>query len=174
MSHDSHLQHAVLAALTWEPSVTAGHIGVTADHGVVTLTGHVETFAEKHAAEAAALGVKGVNGGSSRRSRSGFRSNSDDGRGSRRRWWSGWPGTCRSPRAPSWSKWRMDGSAARSIGTTRRKRPSWTSGRLSGVVGLSNHIAIKSQVDTSNICDDITHALHRSWFFDPEDHRRDR
>jgi osmotically-inducible protein OsmY len=57
---DTKLQQAVLAELAWEPSVTAAHIGVTAISGIVTLTGHVESFAEKHAAEAAAARVKGV------------------------------------------------------------------------------------------------------------------
>ena len=36
MSHDDKLQQAVLAELSWEPSITAAHIGVTADHGTVT------------------------------------------------------------------------------------------------------------------------------------------
>ncbi len=57
---DDQLQQAVLAELSWEPSVTAAHIGVTAKDGVVTLTGHVESFAQKHAAEAAARRVRGV------------------------------------------------------------------------------------------------------------------
>ncbi len=39
MPHDSQLQQAVLAALRWEPSVVAAHIGVAAKAGVVTLTG---------------------------------------------------------------------------------------------------------------------------------------
>lgn len=60
MSQDSLLQLAVLAELGWDPSVTASHIGVTANAGVVTLTGHVETYAEKLAAENAARRVKGV------------------------------------------------------------------------------------------------------------------
>lgn len=60
MSNDTMLQQAVLAELSWEPSITAGHIGVTANNGVVTLTGHVEHFAEKWAAEEAAGRVKGV------------------------------------------------------------------------------------------------------------------
>jgi len=42
MSNDSQLQQAVLAELKWEPSVTAAHIGVSANAGVVTLTGHVD------------------------------------------------------------------------------------------------------------------------------------
>ncbi len=60
MTQDTHLQQSVLAELEWEPSITAGHIGVTADDGVVTLTGHVASFAEKQAAETAARRVKGV------------------------------------------------------------------------------------------------------------------
>jgi osmotically-inducible protein OsmY len=58
MSPDNRLQHAVLAELNWEPGVTAAHIGGAAKEGTVTLTDHVENFAEKHAAEAAALRVK--------------------------------------------------------------------------------------------------------------------
>src|ERR1700691_2115997 len=60
MPNDDRLQRAVLDELSWEPSVTAAHIGVAADSGVVTLTGHVESFAQKHAAEAAVRRVKGV------------------------------------------------------------------------------------------------------------------
>jgi osmotically-inducible protein OsmY len=60
MMNDNQLQQAVLAELKWEPSITAAHIGVTAKGGVVALTGHVESFMEKHAAETAAGRVKGV------------------------------------------------------------------------------------------------------------------
>ena len=60
MSQDIHLQLSVLAELEWEPSITAAHIGVAANAGVITLTGQVESYAEKHAAEAAARRVKGV------------------------------------------------------------------------------------------------------------------
>ncbi len=60
MSQDKDLQQAVLDEFIWEPSVTAGHIGVTANHGVVTLSGHVDSYAKKQAAEAAARRVKGV------------------------------------------------------------------------------------------------------------------
>ena len=60
MPFDKQLQQAVLAELDWEPSLVAGHIGVTANAGIVTLTGHVESFAEKYAAETATRRVKGV------------------------------------------------------------------------------------------------------------------
>jgi osmotically-inducible protein OsmY len=60
INKDQQLQRDVMDELEWEPAVHAQHIGVTARDGVVTLTGHVESFAEKLAAERAALHVKGV------------------------------------------------------------------------------------------------------------------
>jgi osmotically-inducible protein OsmY len=40
--------------------------------------------------------------------------------------------------------------------------------RLLGVCGVTNLITIKPKVDAENLCDDIIHALGRSWFFDPK------
>jgi osmotically-inducible protein OsmY len=37
---DKQLQQSVIDELEFEPSVDAAHIGVTANDGVVTLTGH--------------------------------------------------------------------------------------------------------------------------------------
>jgi osmotically-inducible protein OsmY len=62
MSTDSQLQSSVLAELKWRPSVDSAHIGVTADDGIVTLTGQVHHYAEKLAAEDAAKEVFGVKG----------------------------------------------------------------------------------------------------------------
>lgn len=60
MSEELELQHRVIDELAFDPAVNAAHIGVSVRGSVVTLTGHVETFAEKFAAERAARGVKGV------------------------------------------------------------------------------------------------------------------
>lgn len=57
---DKDLREAVMDELDFEPSVSAAHIGVTAERGVVTLTGHVASYAEKVAAERAAMRVRGV------------------------------------------------------------------------------------------------------------------
>jgi osmotically-inducible protein OsmY len=57
---DKQLQQHVIDALDWEPSVDAAEIGVSVDHGVVTLRGDIRTFAEKAAAERVALGVYGA------------------------------------------------------------------------------------------------------------------
>lgn len=59
---DAVLRQNVLDELEFEPSINAAHIGVTAENGVVTLSGHVGSYAEKVAAEHAAQRVKGVLG----------------------------------------------------------------------------------------------------------------
>ncbi|MGO8914102.1 MAG: BON domain-containing protein [Bradyrhizobium sp.] len=56
------LRDDVLDELAYEPIVDAAHIGVAVDQSVVTLTGHVSSYAEKLAAVAAVRRVKGVHG----------------------------------------------------------------------------------------------------------------
>lgn len=60
MKTDTALQLDVIAELKWEPSVNAAHVGVEVKDGVVTLAGHVDTYAEKWDAERAAQRVSGV------------------------------------------------------------------------------------------------------------------
>lgn len=60
MTDDANLQQRVIDELQFDPSLDAAHIGVSARDGVVTLSGHVETFVEKAAAERAARRVRGV------------------------------------------------------------------------------------------------------------------
>ena len=60
--NDNILRQNIIDELEFEPSIDAANIGVAVDNGVVTLTGHVSTFAQKAAAENATLSVKGVKG----------------------------------------------------------------------------------------------------------------
>lgn len=57
---DSQLRQDVIDELEFDPSFSGEHIGVAVDKNVVTLTGHVNSYAEKLAAIAAARRVKGV------------------------------------------------------------------------------------------------------------------
>ena len=62
MKSDAQLQADVIEELKWWPNVNAANIGVAVKNGIVTLTGHVEHYAEKVAAEEAAKAVYGVRG----------------------------------------------------------------------------------------------------------------
>ncbi|MHB8146244.1 MAG: BON domain-containing protein, partial [Vulcanimicrobiaceae bacterium] len=57
---DTELHRDILDELAFEPAIDAGKIGIAAANGVVTLTGTVETFTEKWAAEKAVKRVRGV------------------------------------------------------------------------------------------------------------------
>lgn len=58
--NDRELRQNVIDELDFEPSIDSADIGVAAENGVVTLTGHVPNYAQKLAAERAAWRVKGV------------------------------------------------------------------------------------------------------------------
>lgn len=62
MKTDRQLQKDVMDELQWDAAVQAAHIGVEADQGVITLSGQVDSFAEKYAAAEAAKRVAGVKG----------------------------------------------------------------------------------------------------------------
>src|SRR5437879_13222522 len=57
---DQDIQRNVLNELKWEPRVQPNEIGVAVKDGVVTLTGWVESYTKKWAAEEAAHRVRGV------------------------------------------------------------------------------------------------------------------
>jgi len=60
MKNDTQIQKDVIAELNWEPSVNPAAIGVEVKDGVVTLSGQVNSYAEKLNAEHAAQRVAGV------------------------------------------------------------------------------------------------------------------
>ena len=169
MTKDSDLQLAVLAALNWEPSLAPARIGVTASHGVVTLSGHVDSFVQKHAAENAAIRVKGVLAVAEELEVDlpFDRQRGDD-----------------DIAATALDRLAWDTSVPRqslhlsvekgwitltgSVDWHYQKQAAEAALRtLVGVVGISNQLVINPHLNSANIGDDILHALHRSWFFDP-------
>jgi len=60
MKTDSKIKLDVQDELSWEPSIDETKIGVAVDDGVVTLSGEVDSYAKKMAAEKAAKRVSGV------------------------------------------------------------------------------------------------------------------
>ena len=165
INDDSTLQQAILAELSWEPSVSAAHIGVMVDAGIVTLTGHVESFAQKHAAEAATHRVRGVEAVAVEIDiHLPFDSERTD----------------HDIAAAVVNRLDWDASVPRNaISVTVEK--GWVSlsgevdwhfqknaaaqdvGRLRGVVGMSDHITIKPGVDVAHVREELVRALKRSW-----------
>jgi osmotically-inducible protein OsmY len=62
MKTDIELKADVIAELDWDVAIHPTEIGVMVKNGIVTLTGHLDTFAEKHAVERAVHRVSGVRG----------------------------------------------------------------------------------------------------------------
>ncbi|MDP4261373.1 MAG: BON domain-containing protein [Bacteroidota bacterium] len=60
MKNDIQIQKDVMEELKWEPFLNASEIGVAVKNGVVTLSGQVDAYSKKLAAEKAAKRVAGV------------------------------------------------------------------------------------------------------------------
>jgi osmotically-inducible protein OsmY len=60
MKTDVEIRDDVLDELAWQPEIDETEIGVIVEKGVVTLTGTVDSYSKKLAAENAVKGVKGV------------------------------------------------------------------------------------------------------------------
>jgi osmotically-inducible protein OsmY len=59
---DKTLHQMILDELEWDPRFDSAHIGVAVDGGIVTLSGHVDSYAEKAAVEDAVKRIDGVRG----------------------------------------------------------------------------------------------------------------
>lgn len=60
MKTDAQLKMDVEAELEWDPAINAAEVGVSVKDGVVTLSGHLDTFVEKYEVEKVAQRVAGV------------------------------------------------------------------------------------------------------------------
>lgn len=166
MSGDSLLQQAVLAELSWDPSVSSADIAVTANNGVVTLTGYVGSFVEKRAAEAAASRVKGVKAVAEEIEvnlmPSMTRTDAEI--------------AAAALQSLSWDvsvprdkvKVKVEKGWITLAGEVnwhfQRDAAERDIRRLFGVIGVSNQIVIKPHLRPSDVAERIKDALHRSWF----------
>jgi len=170
LTHDNKLKANVIAELNWEPSVTSEHIGVTVHNSVVTLSGHVASFAEKHAAEAATYRVKGVKAVAEEievQLPFDIKRGDEDiaaAASNRLDWDVSVPfGLVKVQVEKGWLslsgqvEWHFQKEAA--LHDVRS---------LVGVIGINDHVTIKERVNAEELSDNITHALHRSWLLDPK------
>ncbi len=170
MSQDDKLRQAVVAELGWEPSVVAAHIGVTANAGVVTLTGRVDTLAQKIAAETAARRVKGVMAVAEEieiRLPSGAARSDEE-------------LAMAAVERIAWDVSLPVGAVQVQVDDgwiTLTGQLNWHYQRqaverdvhgMVGVIGVSNETTIKPTGEAGDIKTGIMHALNRSWLDDPD------
>lgn len=61
-TQEQRVRDSILRDLEWDPQLDASRVGVTVEDGIVTLSGYVDTYAAKLAAERCARKVYGVQG----------------------------------------------------------------------------------------------------------------
>src|ERR1700693_1798677 len=164
MKTDAQLKQDVNAELKWEPSVHAAEIGVEVKDGVVTLVGHVSSYAEKLSAEHAAQRVSGVKAlavemdvtlpGTS------HRNDADIARTAENvlKWMTAWPND--SVRIMVEEGWiTLSGEVDWQY---QREAAAAAVRYLMGVKGVSDQIVIKPKVSASVVKSDIEAALKRA------------
>ena len=170
MATDSDLKKAVLDELSWEPSVDAAHIGVTANAGVITLTGHVANYTHKLGAEKAASRVRGVKAVAEeievKLPYAMKRSDEDIALAAIDR--IGWNSTI----PDNAIQVKVEKGWVTLAGTVdwhfEKEEAEQDIRALSGVIGVSNQVLVRPKISASNVKNDIEQALHRSWYYDPD------
>ena len=163
MKTDAQLQQDVMAELKWEPAVHAAQIGVEVKDGVVTLAGEVSSYSEKWNAERAAQRVNGVKALAVamkvKLSEFGKRTDADIAQSAKNilGWTSSLPADA--------VKVMVEGgwlTLSGDVGWQYQRQDAADSVRyLSGVIGVSNQIAIKPAVSAAVVKSDIEASLKR-------------
>lgn len=171
MKTDTQLQSDVMAELKWDPSFNAAEIGVEVKNGVVTLSGHVDKYAEKWAAERAAQKVSGVKAlaieldvalpGASNRSDADIARTAEN----VLEWTTNWP--------KDHVKVMVEKGWVTITGMVdyeyQRQLASSSVRHLMGVTGVSNQITIKSKLTSGTVKSDIEAALKRRALTDAQE-----
>ncbi|WP_060497672.1 BON domain-containing protein [Pseudomonas sp. NBRC 111133] len=162
--NDLDLRDLVLEELEFKPDINAASIGVTVQDGVVTLSGHVNSYAQKVSAERTVKAMKGVRGLAEEIE---VRLNKLEGTAD----------DTIASRALNIIAWSSDANVE-GIKVTVQKGTVTLEGqldwqyqkevieqavwRLSGVVGVHNRITLKARADAVDIKRHIEDALKRS------------
>lgn len=159
---DSQLRQDIIDELEFDPSLSGEHIGVAVDNNVVSLTGHVNSYAEKLAAIAAARRVTGVHAiAENIEVRHPYQNKTSDDQ--------------IATRAIDILKWDVSAPANVDVlvqdgWVTLSGNADWYYQRtaaeddirkLSGVCGVTNKITIKPHIEAANVKSKIESALQR-------------
>lgn len=160
---DKKIQEDVLLELEWDPEVNSSEIGVAVIDGIVTLSGQVDSYWTKKAAEDAAFRVKGVRGvaedivvtfiGMER-------TDTDivDAVTRSIKWNTSIPDESLDVKVEN-GRVTLEGEVAWEY---QRKAAEDQAARITGVTGVNNYIKIKPRVQASIVKNSIQRALERS------------
>jgi len=168
--NDIELRQNIIDELEFEPAVDAANIGVAVDKGIVSLSGHVGSYAEKLAAEKAVKRVKGVRAIAEAikvRFASDKKTNDDE---IARRALNILEWSAVTPRNAVMVK-VQDGWVTLSGEVNwqyQRLEAEQMVRRLSGIQGVLNSIALKPHVEPSDVRSRIEGALRRSAYLQTE------
>lgn len=168
MKTDNQLQQDVMAELNWDSSIDSAKIGVEVSNGVVTLSGHVDKYADKWAAEHAAQKVCGVKAlavaidvdlpGASVRSDADIALTAEN----VLEWTTDWPKD--HVKVMVENGWiTLSGQVSLDY---ERQLAAGAVKHLMGVTGVSNQITIKPKVSTNEVKTEIEAALKRRALID--------
>lgn len=171
MKTNAELQKDVQDAIKWEPLLHAAEIGVTAKDGVVTLSGVVDSYPKKEEAERAAKNVTGVkavaetikvNYGSS------FKKNDTEVANEVLNAWKwNWEVPNDKIKVKVENGWvTLEGELGWNYQKDAAKKAV---ANLTGVVGVSNNITIKSETKDAIERTAVENAISRSWTINNRD-----
>lgn len=150
---DLSLRNTVLEALEFQPDINAANIGVAVDNGVVTLSGHVSSFAQKISAEKIVKSVKGVRAVAEE-----IQVRLDKGAGT--------ADDVIANRVLNILNWSSDLPEVALEGEVdwqyQREAAERAVFKLSGVVGVKNRLTLRPRADVGDIQRRIEEALKRS------------
>jgi len=168
MNTDTDLRQDIIDELVWEPSIDAAAIGVAVEDGVVTLSGHVPSYAEKWAAEHVAKRVAGVRAVADdimvRLPGMSVRSDSDIARAALNALeWDVWVPEARVTVTVSDGWITLEGT----VDTQHQRLAAQRAVRaLTGVKGVTNLITVTPTVQPADVTTKITGAFQRSAVLD--------
>ena len=161
---DKALRKDVEDELNFIPSIDPAHIGISVSDGVVTLTGHVESYAQKLAAERTVQRIKGVRGLAEEIE---VRYPNDKKKGDDQiaeralsviNWHAQLP--------PDSIKVKVENGLVTLTGDVdwqyQRLAAEAAVNKLSGVIGVINDILVKPKQVARDVCDEVTRALRRN------------
>lgn len=171
MKNNLELQEDVQNAIKWEPSINSSEIGVAVRDGVVTLSGTVDSYSKKLAAERATKNVIGVRAVAEdiniHYGNTFIKNDTEVASEVLSAWKNDWEVPDRQIKVRVENGWvNLEGEV---IWMFQKQAAKNAITNLTGVKGVTNGITLKSESKDTVEKEDITRALDRNWSINGHD-----